>query len=126
MVDDDRAMASALSRALSLQFDISVAASGGEALELLQDRPCEVVITDLRMPERDGVELIQNARRIAPNAIFIMLTGTNDSGTQEYIASAGELFCTLYKPCTTADIRKAINGALEQYENKMKVAGNVT
>lgn len=126
MVDDDRSMANALSRALSLQFDITIANSGEEALELMrQENPFEVVVTDLRMPQMDGVELIQAVKELAPNAVFILLTGTNDSGTQEYIASAGGVYCTLYKPCTTKDIRTAINGAFEQYKSNAEIIGNV-
>ena len=116
MVDDDRPMTNALFRALSIHFDLTIASSGAEALDLFhQGESFTVVVTDLRMPEMDGIQLIKHLREIDPELAFIILTGNSDTGTLEYIASAGKIFKTLYKPCTTKEIQTSIEDALETF-----------
>ena len=78
-VDDDRALLNTLERNLGFSFPVSIAESGKEALEMINDgEGFAVVMVDMRMPEMDGIELIKQARKIAPNTVYLMLTGNQD------------------------------------------------
>jgi diguanylate cyclase (GGDEF)-like protein len=77
VVDDDRLIREMTRDALAEEgFRVAVAASGSEALTTLtQDGPFDVVVTDLSMPEMDGLELIEKIKREQPRTDVIVLTG---------------------------------------------------
>lgn len=109
VVDDDPSIVSVLTRVLSFQYDLSTATSGREALlKLAEEGPFSVVMTDLRMPGMDGVQLIREARAVASDAVFLVLTGNQDEASMRYIEREAAPFRTLNKPCMSADIRTAI------------------
>lgn len=58
--------------------DVISASDGAEALEIYQRQVFNIVITDLHMPNMNGVELIKNIRRINPNQIIIVITAYRD------------------------------------------------
>ena len=81
-VDDEQSLLNGIDRRLGLEFELELATSGPEALEKMQnDGPFAVVVTDMQMPEMNGVQFIQNARKFAPDTIYLMLTGNQDLGT---------------------------------------------
>lgn len=75
IVDDTPAMADTLVDILEIKgFGVYAAHSGPEALKLLQEHPIDVLLTDVKMPEMNGVELYQAARAIQPNLYAIFMT----------------------------------------------------
>ena len=75
IVDDNPSMASTLVDILVLKgFDTFVASSGAEALQLLSEHPIDVLLTDVIMPEMDGVTLYRQTRRAYPQLITILMT----------------------------------------------------
>lgn len=116
LVDDDQSLLSSISRNLCLDYDIATAASGAEALEVIQSSgPFGVVLTDMRMPGLSGLQLIIEARKLAPLTSYIMLTGNQDLGTAVHAVNEGHVFRFLSKPCDLATIRSAIEGGLRQH-----------
>ena len=55
-------------------MDVVTSGSGREALGLLRTEEIDVVISDIRMPDLSGVELLREAKQIAPDTVFIMIT----------------------------------------------------
>ena len=75
VVDDEPNARDALAELLADEgHDTRAAADGAEALELLEDYDPDVVLTDLKMPGVDGIELIERGRTLAPHAAFIVMT----------------------------------------------------
>ena len=75
IVDDNPSMASALVDILVLKgFETFMASSGAEALQLLHDHPIDVLLTDVIMPEMDGVSLYRQTRLAYPQLITILMT----------------------------------------------------
>ena len=75
VVDDNPAMANSLRDVLELKGLIAYAASsGGEALKILHDHPVDVMVTDVIMPEMDGVALYRAARKVYPQLITLLMT----------------------------------------------------
>jgi two-component system response regulator GlrR len=75
VVDDNPAMADTLADILEAKgFAVHAAASGAEALEILQEQPIDILLTDVKMPEMNGLELYQKTRKLYPNLITIFMT----------------------------------------------------
>jgi two-component system, response regulator YesN len=75
IVDDNPSMAAALVDILVLKgFETFMASSGTEALQILHDHPIDVLLTDVIMPEMDGVSLYRQTRQAHPQIITILMT----------------------------------------------------
>ena len=80
IVDDDLALRTILSVMLTQSaFVCRTAASGEEALRLLENQPTDVVISDLRMPGISGMDLLVEVRESYPRLAFLMVTGENET-----------------------------------------------
>jgi len=83
-VDDEPNLLHGLQRQLRPmreQWDLYFAANGREAMELMQTTPCEVVVTDLFMPEQEGLETIMELRRKHPDTKIVAISGGGYQGT---------------------------------------------
>jgi two-component system response regulator AtoC len=75
VVDDEAAQRAILSEILSDEgHEVATAASGHEAMRYLASQPCDLLITDLRMPDGDGLELLREAHRAAPDLEILLMT----------------------------------------------------
>ena len=75
VVDDDPG-SSGLLREVFVQegYDVSVAQSGAEALKQAAERPFDVVLSDIQMPDIDGMEVLRRLKNVAPDATVILVT----------------------------------------------------
>jgi two-component system response regulator MprA len=95
VVDDEPAVRQALSRAFALdRYDVSLAADGVEALELLGGRPYDAIVLDVSMPRMNGLELCQRLRDGGDRTPILMLTARGeiddrvaglDAGADDYL-----------------------------------------
>jgi CheY-like chemotaxis protein len=75
IVDDNPAMASALADVLDIKgYEVHSAFSGSEALEILRDHPVDILLTDVKMPDMDGVALNRATRKDHPQITTIFMT----------------------------------------------------
>jgi CheY-like chemotaxis protein len=75
VVDDNPAMAETLADILEVNgFTIHTAGSGAEALEILREQPVDILLTDVKMPEMNGLELYRETRKLYPKLITIFMT----------------------------------------------------
>ena len=80
-VDDERLVLDALRRQFRshrAEWDMQFIDSGAEAIELLQKSPVDVVVTDMRMPQMNGVQLLKQVREMSPKTVRFMLSGQTD------------------------------------------------
>jgi len=77
VVDDDTSLRTALFRALDRKgYQVITAASKAEALQLGQsERPADLVLCDLRLPDGDGIDFMTEFKRVNPSTMFVVLTG---------------------------------------------------
>jgi response regulator RpfG family c-di-GMP phosphodiesterase len=116
-VDDERNVLEGLTRALRAQFQVETAQGGVLALDLLRkDETFAVVVSDLRMPEMDGVTFLRNARQIAPDTVRVLLTGHGDMDSAMAAVNQGNIFRFLTKPCPTDQLVRTLNACVEQHE----------
>lgn len=115
-VDDEPRVLSALSLTLGLDFDVEVADSGADALELLAKRPdCGVVLSDMRMPGMDGAELLAEVRRRHPATMRVLLTGHAEVDAAIAAINHGRIFRFLTKPCPDEELQETVVEAMELY-----------
>jgi CheY-like chemotaxis protein len=75
VVDDNPSMASILADILDVKgFEVHAANSGAEALEFLRDHPVDILLTDVKMPFMNGVELYRATRKLYPNLVTVLMT----------------------------------------------------
>jgi len=115
-VDDEPKVLDALRRHLHGQFEIATATSGAAALEMLAtQRPFAVIVSDMRMPGMDGIQLLAAVRRRAPDTVRIVLTGAADQQTAIAAVNQGHVFRFLTKPCAPDALAQALHAGVAQY-----------
>lgn len=114
VVDDDRFILRALQRVLEAQgFDVSMSSSPEEALDLLGVLPVDLIISDYMMPGMNGVQFLNEARRLRPDAPRLLLTAINDFRVATEAVNTGEVYRLLGKPWTHAELVGTVEQAWE-------------
>lgn len=105
VIDDDARLRTVLALVIrEAGHDVALAGDGKEALAEMArrppDRPVDVVVTDIMMPEADGVEVIMACRRAFPTARIIAMSGGPSTGDMDFLRVAAKLgaAATLAKP----------------------------
>lgn len=116
LVDDDSSVLSAYRRILSREFEMETAVGGEQALKLVTENgPYAVVVSDMRMPGMDGIQLLSKIKTLEPNTIRVMLTGNADTETAIDAINEGSIFRFLTKPCSKEMMAKTLTASLLQY-----------
>ena len=116
LVDDDVNILAAYKRVLRGKLELSVAENGKEALNILKSSgPYAVIVSDYRLPEMDGIEILSRARDLFPDTVRIMLTGQADMQAAIDGINQGNIFRFLTKPCPSEIFLKQVYAAMEQY-----------
>jgi len=137
VVDDERNIQLTLSRALSMAgYAVETAEGGREALEKIAALPVDVVVMDVRMPDLDGLAVLEKARETRPDLPVLIMSG---HGSIETVRSAFKLgaFDYLEKPITERDkllvaVRNALalqslraeNAALRREAGRLEMVGS--
>ena len=74
VADDKKNMVRLMAKVLQPDARVRTAGGGAEALRILEREPVDVVLSDLRMPDMDGIELLQRCKQIRPRTEFILMT----------------------------------------------------
>jgi diguanylate cyclase (GGDEF)-like protein len=123
LVDDEPFILSGYKRGLGKRFNLDTATSGTEALEMFDqhdESPYAVVVSDMRMPHMDGVELLNRLAAKYPDTIRIMLTGNSDQQTAMDAVNQGRVYKFLTKPCSAADLKTTLEEALTLYRTEQQ------
>lgn len=116
LVDDDQNVLDGYRRSLSREFLLETAEGGPEGLQLATEKgPFAVVVSDMRMPGMDGIQLLSRIKTISPDTIRVMLTGNADMQTAINAINEGSIFRFLNKPCGKEAMGKTLTAALVQY-----------
>jgi len=103
-IDDERLVLSAMRRLLKPHYHILTTENGEEALELLRKIHVDVIISDQRMPNMTGTELLTKAKKISPFSIRLLLTGYSDTTAIEGAINDAEIFRFISKPWKNQDV----------------------
>lgn len=118
IIEDDFDLASIIRVALeTCGYDVSIATNGRRALALQRARPADIVVTDIFMPEMDGIETIEALQKEFPRIPIIVMSAGAKAGQVDYLRVArmlGAAKC-LRKPFDLADLIAAVAGLGESH-----------
>jgi len=113
VVDDDGAVLTLLSDVLTeAGYEVSAAQDGVKALQAAQIQSFDLLLTDLVMPDRDGIEVIQSIRKYQPNIKIIAISGAF-GGSMLRAAELLGAHATLPKPCSSSQLLKTVRKTLQ-------------
>jgi two-component system response regulator PilR (NtrC family) len=116
IVDDEQSMRELLAILLKKEgFDVATAASRAEAAATLSSRAVDMVLTDVRLPDGDGLEILRHVKAASPETVVIVMTAY---GTTETAVAARKLGAEAYvlKPFDVDEVRIVIRDALATRE----------
>ncbi len=109
-VDDEEVNVMLFKINFSIHFEVHTGFSGYEGLELLDKHPdTKVIISDMKMPEMNGIEFIKNAKKKYPEKKYYILTGFNITEEIQDALKSGLIQKYFRKPFNMQEIEKAIN-----------------
>jgi CheY-like chemotaxis protein len=113
VIDDDEDMRSLL-QAMLRKYSVLQAANGREGMEVFRTHAPDLVITDLIMPEKEGIETIVELRREQPEAKIIAISGGGGCLGRDYLCFAQQLGVkrTLSKPFRPQELLQAVEEVL--------------
>lgn len=113
-IDDEEIVQSLIRDALEDEgHQVLTAASGEEAIKLLESTPFDLLITDIRMPRMSGTELVERARQINPGIGIIFITGYASLTSAKDAIKQGALDYIM-KPFELSEIRQAVRNAISK------------
>ena len=110
-VDDEERIVTALRSIFRSNYHVFTATNGPEALEFVRKFQPHVVVSDQRMPQMTGVELLRRVKGIAPNAVRMLLTGYSDLAAIVGSINDGEVFRFISKPWDNQEIQRIVADA---------------
>lgn len=117
-VDDEANNLTAFKASFRRDFKIYTAISAEEAKKILADNSIHILITDQRMPETTGSQLLAQTVKDFPDQIRILLTGYSDIDALKDAINLGQIYCYLQKPWDETLLRDTINKAFSIYKSK--------
>jgi DNA-binding response OmpR family regulator len=111
VVDDNEDLRNTIGALLQADgFDVALAADGQAALAEHRATPADVVLTDLFMPDKDGIETIVELRRLYPQVKIVAMSGWTSTQGSDYLQVAREIGAsvTLQKPFDPGELSRVL------------------
>ena len=122
IVDDTKEVLSSFKRELrTAPYNVFYANSGEEALEILKENPCKLIISDIKMPKMDGFELLARVQELYPEMIRVVLSGHSDVKLILNLVNKGGIYRYLTKPWEMEDVKSTINQCIELFDLRKEV-----
>ena len=116
VVDDQKGIRDVLRKVLAeAGHDVAEAEDGAAALALFRVQPFNLVITDIIMPEMEGIEIITTMKREQPNIRILAMSGGGRARVMDFLAVAGKAGAdaTLEKPFRKSELLDRVAGLLD-------------
>jgi DNA-binding NtrC family response regulator len=112
-VDDEERIVNLLKIMFRGTYEVFTATNGHQALQIVAANQIHVVVSDQRMPEMLGIDLLAKVRELSPNTMRMLLTGYSDLAAIVGSVNDGEVFRFISKPWDQEEIKKTIADAIE-------------
>lgn len=116
VVDDEPAITRSLARSLRDRFTVFTANNASNALEIIAKEEITVILTDQRMPDLSGVQLLERARDLRPAALGILISGYTDAAALVDALNLGNVRGFLPKPWDVHQLRRQLDQVLRAYQ----------
>ncbi len=116
-VDDEPIVLSSLERLFRKDnYTIYIASNSNEALKLLEENPVELIVSDYRMPEMNGLELLKIVKDIYPTTIRVILSGYADFHNVVASINEGQIYRFCHKPWDNEEFKITVKQCLEYHD----------
>jgi len=113
IVDDEEEARHGLSKLLTTKgYSVLTASNGIEALEVLRKQAASIIITDIKMPEMDGLTFLREIKKLIPNVKVVIITGYGEVETYLEAMNLGAIEF-LHKPIRFEDLIKVIRKVID-------------
>ncbi|MBD3318222.1 MAG: response regulator [Chitinivibrionales bacterium] len=120
-VDDEANVLTAVERVfLDEPYEILTAAGAKEGVKLLHEHQVSVIVSDMRMPEINGVEFLRRAARINPDSTRIVLSGFAELDDIKDAVNEGGIWRFITKPWNDYELRVTVRNAVDLYERTVE------
>lgn len=117
LVDDDPSILSALKRIVREEgWTVDTYTDPQEALEALSQKAYAVIVSDLHMPELDGITFLQFSKQIQPHAMRLLLSGQGDRDSLTKAINNASIYRFVSKPWETYELLSTLRSAVELYQ----------
>jgi response regulator RpfG family c-di-GMP phosphodiesterase len=123
--DDEPDVCDSVHDLLRREFNVLKARSAAEGVKLMQEHEVHIIMTDQRMPQSTGVELLSRIRRGHPKAVRMLFTGYADLDAIVQAINQGHIFQFLKKPWQPEELETAVREAAAEYERLVEQAEEV-
>ncbi len=115
-VDDEENNLISFKATFRLKYNIMIALSADEAMNILEKKPVEIIITDQRMPNTTGIEFLEKVIVKYPDPVRILLTGYADMNAVVDAVNKGKIYHYLSKPWSEKELEETIEKAFEVFQ----------
>jgi serine phosphatase RsbU (regulator of sigma subunit) len=115
-LDDEKDNLIVFNSAFRREYEVHLAGSGKEGMEILKKHEIEVIITDQRMPEMTGIQFLEKIITDYPNCIRMILTGFSDIEAIIQAINTGRVYRYITKPWNKEELKINIDKAIETYQ----------
>jgi len=113
IIDDDELVLKSLQRVLqSESYCLWATTSAKKALSLLTSQETAVIVSDHRMPNMSGIEVLEEAKKVSPDTVRILLTGFADVELAQEAINYCSIYKLLFKPWNDQELKETINSAI--------------
>ena len=119
-VDDEKDNLTVFNSAFRRYYEIHLASSGKEGLEIMKKIDIKLIITDQRMPEMTGIEFLEKIIPDYPDCVRIILTGFSDIDAVIQAINKGQVYRYIAKPWDRDELKITIDNGLETYNLKLQ------
>lgn len=116
VTDDEIDNLQLFKRTLRQEYNVFLANSGFEALEILKNQKIDMILSDHKMPGMDGIELMKKSLNYAPDSIKILITAYADSTSLMSAINEGKIYRYIRKPWNPGDLLNIIKASFEVYQ----------
>lgn len=119
-IDDDYKILNSFKRSLVPEYRVFVAESPEEGLRIFEEQgPFSVLVSDMRMPGMNGVEVLCRAQEIDADTTRVLLTGYSDQQAAIDAVNKGRVFKFLTKPCPLQTLVPVLNEGIQHYKHNV-------
>lgn len=115
-VDDEPDILDFLERVFRRQYVVLRAGDADQALQVLEQSPAEVIVSDQRMPGRSGLELLEDVSRSYPHVTRVLLSGFSDLPEITQAAESGLVHAYVVKPVDSKRLSEAVEEARARHD----------
>ncbi|RLJ21008.1 hypothetical protein DJ030_05615 [bacterium endosymbiont of Escarpia laminata] len=115
LVDDESSILSSLQRLFrGAVYEVHTAGGGVEALQLLAEKPIDVIVSDMRMPGMSGLEFLTNVESLYPDVMRIVLSGYAEPESVIDVVNKAKIYSYVHKPWDDLDLKLKVTNAAER------------